>query len=85
MSLEGKAFLVLRLKGCDILMKVIATCFVCRKIVDKDTIALNKKLIGRSIDKFFCIDCLADYLDVSVEDLLNKVQEFREQGCTLFF
>ena len=64
--------------------KVITICFLCGKNADKNTIALNKKLIGKSIDKFFCIDCLADYLEVSVEDLLNKMQEFREQGCTLF-
>lgn len=59
-------------------------CFACRKVVDKDTIALNKKLLGKSIDKLMCIDCLADYLEVSVQDLLNKVEEFKEQGCTLF-
>ncbi|MBU3187221.1 hypothetical protein [Clostridium estertheticum] len=64
--------------------KITKICFACGKIVDKDTIALNKKLLGRSINKFLCIDCLADYSEVSVDDLLNKVQEFREQGCTLF-
>ena len=28
--------------------------------------------------------CLADYLGVTEEELLAKVEEFKEEGCTLF-
>lgn len=41
-------------------------------------------MLGRGIKKFFCNVCLAEYLEVSIDDLLDKVQEFKDQGCTLF-
>jgi len=31
-----------------------------------------------------CVICLADYLDCSADDLLVKIEEFKEQNCTLF-
>ena len=55
-----------------------------KKDLDKDTIGINKKLLGESIDTFYCLNCLADFLDVTVEDLLDKIEEFKEEGCTLF-
>jgi uncharacterized protein YlaI len=60
-------------------------CVSCRKInLDKDTIGINKKLLGTNINNFFCMDCLAEYLGVTVEDLIDKIEEFKEQGCKLF-
>jgi uncharacterized protein YlaI len=60
-------------------------CFICKKKpLSKDEIGLNKKLLGRSIEKYYCIDCLAEYLEVSSELLLSRIKEFKEQGCTLF-
>lgn len=60
-------------------------CIVCGKeIVDRDTIGLNKKLIGKNIAEFYCIECLAVYLDCTVSDLVDKIEEFKEEGCTLF-
>lgn len=60
-------------------------CIACnKKMLDKDTIGINKKLLGKEITKFYCMDCLADYLGCTVEDLLEKIEEFKEEGCTLF-
>lgn len=59
-------------------------CQYCGVDINKDCIALNKKLSGRNTEKFMCIICLADYLGCDEEDLLVKIQEFKEQGCTLF-
>lgn len=60
-------------------------CVACFKDkLDKDTVALNKKLLGKNIDRFYCLDCLADYLNTTVEDLLDKIEEFKEEGCELF-
>lgn len=60
-------------------------CVMCDKPqLDKDTIGINKKLLGENIDSFYCMDCLAYFLDVTVEDLLDKIEEFKEEGCTLF-
>lgn len=60
-------------------------CCLCESKLDKDTIGLNKKLLGRKLTKFFCMDCLAAHIDISVEDLYAKIREFKDQGCTLFF
>ena len=60
-------------------------CLACRKKpLDKDTIGINKKMIGNQVKPFYCMDCLADYLGCSVDDLLEKIEEFKEEGCTLF-
>lgn len=60
-------------------------CISCGvPVEEKDTIGINKKLLGRSIKKFYCMDCLASYLDTTVEDLLEMIEEFRDAGCRLF-
>lgn len=60
-------------------------CLACRKSpLDKNTIGINKKMLGNQVKTFYCMDCLADYLGCSVEDLLEKIEEFKEEGCTLF-
>ena len=59
-------------------------CYVCGKSpLSKDEIGLTKKLIDKSIS-FYCISCLADQLEVTQEELKAKVEEFKEEGCTLF-
>lgn len=60
------------------------TCCNCSKALTKDEIALSKKLIGTETEEFYCLDCMAEYLGCSVEDLQEKIVEFKEQGCTLF-
>jgi hypothetical protein len=57
---------------------------LCSNKLKKDHIALNKKLLGRNIDKYLCLDCLADFLNCTVDDLLIKIAEFKEEDCMLF-
>lgn len=59
-------------------------CCECDNTLKKDEVALSKKLLGIDIDEFYCIGCLADYLECNVDDLKIKIQEFKEEGCTLF-
>lgn len=60
-------------------------CVICGKQrLNKDTVGINKKLLGDSIENFYCMDCLAEYLDCTVQDLLDKIEEFKEEGCKLF-
>lgn len=60
-------------------------CEVCGiEITNKDVTALNKKLYSKSVKQFYCLKCMADNLEVSEEDLLDKIEEFKEEGCTLF-
>ena len=61
------------------------TCCVCGKNpISKDEIGLTKKLIGKDSQEFYCLDCLADYLEVTSEELIAKIEEFKEEGCALF-
>lgn len=60
-------------------------CCVCGSTLDKNAVGINKKLLDENLLRFFCIDCLAAHLDVYSEDLYAKINEFKEQGCTLFF
>ena len=65
--------------------KVEKECLACRKTrLNKDTIGINKKMLGTNIKSFYCMDCLADYLGCTIEDLLEKIEEFKDEGCTLF-
>jgi hypothetical protein len=59
-------------------------CYLCDAELDKIAIALNKKLLGRKITRFFCLNCLASYLEVTTDELLAKAEEFKQQGCALF-
>ena len=59
-------------------------CRLCGVNIDKIAIGLNKKLFDIKLTRFYCLPCLANYLDVTIEELLAKVKEFKEQGCTLF-
>ena len=58
------------------------SCF--KENLNKDSIALNKKLLGKDIESFYCLECLAEYLNTTVKELMDKIEEFKEEGCTLF-
>ena len=60
-------------------------CYVCGKSpLSKDEIGLTKKLIDKKTTNFYCLSCLAESLEVTEEALLAKIEEFKEEGCTLF-
>ena len=60
-------------------------CSECgEKTLSKNEIGLCKKLLGEQSKRLLCIDCLAQFLDVTVELLQEKIEEFQEEGCTLF-
>lgn len=60
-------------------------CIICgRERLNKDVLGINKKLLGENIDNFHCMDCLAEYLGCTVQELIDKIEEFKEDGCKLF-
>ncbi|MCL2064342.1 MAG: hypothetical protein FWG98_08225 [Candidatus Cloacimonetes bacterium] len=60
-------------------------CYVCGRVnLSKDEIGISKKLLSRETKQFYCLDCLAEYLDIEKEFLLTKIEEFKEDGCVLF-
>ncbi len=61
------------------------TCIACGKeSLVRNEIGINKKLLGESIAHFYCLDCLAEYLEVTPQDILDKIEEFKAEGCKLF-
>lgn len=61
------------------------TCYVCGKTpLTKDEIGITKKLIDKKTTQFYCLTCLAEQLEVTEEELVAKIEEFKEEGCTLF-
>ena len=66
-------------------MAKIIDCYICgKKNLTRNEIGLNKKLIGNEVKKLHCLQCLADYLEVSVEELEERITEFKDAGCSLF-
>lgn len=60
-------------------------CSGCAKEpLTKNEVGITKKLLGEQTTVFFCLDCLAEYLGVTVQDIEDKIEEFKDQGCKLF-
>lgn len=59
-------------------------CTNCSKNLVKDEIALSKKMLGKNTKQYLCLGCLSDYLNTDKEILLEKIEQFKEEGCTLF-
>lgn len=60
-------------------------CIGCGKEpLSKDETGICKKLLGERIIQFYCLDCLAEYLGVTSQDILDKIEEFKSEGCKLF-
>lgn len=60
-------------------------CSICGKpALDKNTIGINKKLRGEKTEVYFCLECLAENLGCDVQDIIDKIEEFKNEGCKLF-
>lgn len=60
-------------------------CLSCWKgPLSKNEVGICKKLLGEKTKTYFCMDCLASYLDTTVQELQEKIEEFKDEGCTLF-
>lgn len=65
--------------------KIQVFCVSCGKAeLSKDEVGINIKLLGEDTANFYCLDCLAEHLEVTAQELLDKIEEFKEEGCKLF-
>ena len=65
--------------------KQLCKCVACGKEpLSKDEIGICRKLLSADTKTFYCLACFADYLSVEEQDILDKIQEFKEEGCKLF-
>lgn len=57
-------------------------CYVCGKVpLTKNEIGLTKKLINKKAASFYCIDCLAEYLEVTTEELEAKLRSSKKRDA----
>jgi len=59
-------------------------CAECQGKVSADEVALNQRLLGMQIGRFFCTVCLAQRLNTTPERLKTLVVRFKEMGCVYF-
>lgn len=63
----------------------MVNCVACNKeITEKDILGINKKMLGEKTKSFYCLECLASYLECTVDELLDRIEEFKDEGCILF-
>ena len=61
------------------------SCAGCGKTpLDKDEIGITKKLLGKNVQTLYSLPCLALFLEVEEQDILDKIEVFKEEGCRLF-
>lgn len=59
-------------------------CMKCGKALTYNEIGAHKKFINRGSTAFLCKQCLAKELNIPVELIDQKIEQFKKQGCTLF-
>jgi hypothetical protein len=56
----------------------------CGSPLQLDVLSLNRKLLGDASAKRYCIPCMADLFECAVEDIVSKLDAFKQEGCRLF-
>lgn len=59
-------------------------CTSCGRKLSYNDIGATKKFINRASTEFLCIPCLCEQLHIPKERMLQKIEHFKRQGCTLF-
>lgn len=63
----------------------IHKCYDCGKTpLTKNEVGLSRKILDRKTKVFYCLTCMAEHLEVTEEELLAKIEQFKDEGCTLF-
>ena len=64
--------------------KKIFGCVACgKRPLSKNEIGINKKLLGMKSKNFYCLDCLANFLEVEPQDILDKIEDFKNDDDAL--
>jgi len=56
----------------------------CGSPLQLDVLSLNRKLLGDQSKKLYCLPCMADLFDCAFEDVVSKLDAFKQEGCRLF-
>ena len=61
------------------------SCCECdKRIKDKNVLAMNMKIHGRNINKFYCKKCFKKLHNLSEDDWDSRLMSFKQSGCMLF-
>jgi hypothetical protein len=56
----------------------------CGSSLQLDVLSLNCKLLGSDPKNFYCLTCMADLFECTVDDVVGKLDAFKREGCRLF-
>ena len=56
----------------------------CGSPLQLDVLSLNRKLLGEESAKRYCLPCMADLFECAFEDVVSKLDAFKQEGCRLF-
>lgn len=60
-------------------------CCECdKRIKHKDVLAMNMKIHGRDINRFYCKKCFKKLYNLSESDWDERLKMFKQSGCNLF-
>lgn len=59
-------------------------CRQCGRTLTHNETGAYRKFVNRGASSFLCKKCLAEKLDITVEEIDQKIAFFKSQGCTLF-
>lgn len=64
-------------------IKEYGKCLECGSRLSKNDFGISIKFYGEKGQKL-CISCMAEQLSVTTEDILDKIEEYKNEGCILF-
>lgn len=61
-------------------------CRICGRFLTRDERGLNRKILEADAKGglWRCLACLAEFLECEEEELREKIDEFKAEGCRLF-
>jgi hypothetical protein len=61
-------------------------CKICERFLTTDEQGLNKKIFDNDVKRglWRCLTCMAQYLECEEDELNDKIEEFKAEGCKLF-
>lgn len=60
-------------------------CCECgKRIKDKNVLAMNMKIHGRQINKFYCKKCFMNLHSLTNDNWNSRLKSFKQSGCILF-
>lgn len=62
----------------------MSQCQSCQEKLSTNEIGISLRLLGRNSKRLLCRECLALELKVDPNLIDKKIEQFRQQGCTLF-